>query len=159
MYIKGIDAAFMNPYNVLQALPHITYAYDTENGSFVMLSNDLTHEPMLLQKPSYTPEMVVDNSMYDINNEEYYVLNGVTLKMETEFQNIHYQTNMAAMILLGQWFEYLKGNDVYDNTRIILVSDHGQTVAQIEELYDVEGLLDYEVYMPLLMVKDFDAKE
>ena len=33
--------------------------------------------------------------------------------------------NAASYILLSKWFDYLKANGVYDNTRIIIVSDHG----------------------------------
>lgn len=40
---------------------------------------------------------------------------------------------MAAMLRLGEWFDYLREEGVYDNTRIILVSDHGYRLEQIEE--------------------------
>ena len=157
-YAEGINELFMKSYNVLKALPHIT-SFEENKGSFIIITNDLTHEPMLLQEPNYTPEMIVDNSMYYANSTERFTLDGVTLKMENEKQVSHYQTNMAAIIVLGEWLDYLRENDVYDNTRIIIVSDHGRNVAQIEGLYDEESLLDYEFFMPLLLVKDFDAKE
>lgn len=65
------------------------------------------------------------------------------------------------MLQLGNWFDYLRENDVYDNTRIIIVSDHGRALFQLEELIlgDNDDLKDVEFYYPLLMVKDFDSEE
>ena len=54
--------------------------------------------------------------------------------MENERQVTHYQSNMAAMLQLGRWFDYLRENGVYDNTRIIVMSDHGGTMGQFPEL-------------------------
>lgn len=158
-YAEGINEGFMNSYNVLKELPYIT-SFEENRGSFIIMTNDLTHNPMLLQEPAYTPEIIVDNSTFDVNHTDRFTVDGVTLKMENEMQVTHYQTNMAAIIILGKWLDYLRENDVYDNTRIIIVSDHGRDVGQIEGLYDEEGgPFDYEFYMPLLLVKDFDAKE
>ena len=54
-----------------------------------------------------------------------YTVNGKTMDMTQTAQIIHYHVNMAAYIEHGNWFDYLRENGVYDNTRIILVSDHG----------------------------------
>ena len=67
---------------------------------------------------------------------------------------IHYQTNMAAMLQLGKWFDYMRENGVYDNTRIILVSDHGKDLNQDNSFKLADGT-DKALYYPLLMVKDF----
>ena len=80
--------------------------------------------------------------------------------MENERQVIHYQSNMAAMIQLGKWFDYLRENGVYDNTRIIIVSDHGRNLGQLDDaiyhLIDGEDFYS-EYFRALLMVKDFNA--
>ena len=70
----------------------------------------------------------------------------------------YYQINMAAMIQLGKWFDYMRENDVYDNTRIILVADHGGSVRGVEEQYRL-GERDIDSFYPLLMVKDFNSRE
>ena len=49
-------------------------------------------------------------------------------------------------------------NGVYDNTRIILVSDHGQPLAHADEFMLEDGN-DRSFFNPLLMVKDFNSKE
>ena len=80
--------------------------------------------------------------------------------METVEQMGHYHVNMAAMLQLGKWFDYLREHDVYDNTRIIIVSDHCRALGHIEDLIlEKNGqIIDLERYYPLLMVKDFDSQ-
>ena len=118
------------------------------------MCNDTTHSPCLLQEPDYVPALNVDNTAYDVNMAERYTVNGVTLPMYDVQQVIHYHANMATYLKLGEWFDYLREQGVYDNTRIILVGDHGKGLAQYD-LY-CNGV-DMEYYLPLLMVKDFDA--
>ena len=50
--------------------------------------------------------------------------------------------------------DYLKERGVYDNTRIIIVADHGRTLGQFEDLL-VSEELDVQGYHPVLLVKDF----
>jgi arylsulfatase A-like enzyme len=64
---------------------------------------------------------------------------------------------MAAMLQLAEWFDYMRENDVYDNTRIILVSDHGRDLYQLEDLVLDDGT-DASRFYPLLMVKDFESE-
>ena len=157
----GLDYQFMYPYNVLKSLPRITSVTETENGSFVFLTNDSTHDIMMLQLPGYTPEMEVDNSVYMDAFRKGLTVDGVTLKVENELSVMHYQCNMAALMALGNWFDYLREIDVFDNTKIILVADHGLALLQNEELvhHEDDVRLEPENYFPLMMVKDFDQKE
>ena len=77
--------------------------------------------------------------------------------MEDYLSYAHYQCAMSACIILGQWFDYLRSNDLYDNTRIIIVSDHGYSFHQFDDL-DLPDLgYDGEQLNPVLLVKDFDA--
>lgn len=155
----GMSAAFMEPYNVLVNLPYMTQVTEDGSNTFLYLANDAAHEPMMLQMPSYEPAMQVDNTAYYASNQDSFTVNGRTLNMETDRQLIHYQSNMAVMLQLGKWFDYLREQDVYDNTRIILVSDHGQHLGHLDELVldESSSLYDVEMYYPLLMVKDFES--
>ena len=81
----------------------------------------------------------------------------MTLRLETEEQLSHYHANMAALIQIGQWLNYLRENRVYDNTRIIIVSDHGKDLGQIDALTYHNGNVSGELHAPLLMVKDFNS--
>ena len=157
---RGMYAGFLNPYAVLDNLPEMTEIVDDAN-TFLYLVNDTTHEPVLLQTPDYEPQYLVDNVDYDAANTDRFTIDGRTLEMEEKEQMTHYHVNMAALLKLGEWFDYLRENDLYDNTRIILVSDHGYDVRHLKEqlLTDSNGNVhDLERYFPLLMVKDFDSE-
>lgn len=158
---NGLTEAFMESYNVISNLSYMTDVSEDETNTLLIMTNNTTHEPMLLQEPEYTPAVFLDNREYDEENKERFTVNGKTLNMTTALQMSHYQTNMAVMIQLGKWFDYLRENDIYDNTRIILVADHGYGLAHINELiFNMEsGGIDVELYFPLLMVKDFDSEE
>ena len=150
----GYSQVFAESYPVLKKLPDITTINEGSQNTFFMMANDTTHSPCILQEPDYVPALNVDNTAYDFDMGRRYTLNGVTMEMATEVQVTHYHVNMAAYLQLGQWFDYLREMGVYDNTRIILVSDHGRNLSQFD--ITCEGQ-DMEFFMPLLMVKDFDA--
>mgnify|MGYP001026727981 FL=1 len=152
----GTNTAFMDAYNVLANLPQITHADAQAQGAFLIMANNTTHDPMMLQEPEYVPQASVDNTEYEALHSDRFTVNGVTLHMDDELDYTHYQSNVAAMQLLGQWFDYLRKNDLYDNTRIILVSDHGRELMQLNELVLADGT-DLERFYPLLMVKDFNS--
>ena len=156
---EGTSLDFLDSYNVLLNLPAITSFTQEETNTFLMMTNDITHCPTLLQEPDYVPASVVDNTAYDQANADRFTLNGRTMKVENFLQMSHYQINMAAMLRLADWFDYLRENDVYDNTRIILVSDHGNYLHHFEDLAfnTSTKAMDLLCYLPLLMVKDFDS--
>ena len=156
----GIDAAFMDAYNVLTSMSAITKVTEEQTNTFQMMSNDTTHMFTLLQAGDYVPALQVDNTRYDAENADRFTLDGRKLKVESAFQMAHYHVNMASMLRLGEWFDYLREQGVYDNTKIILVSDHGYPHGQTEELFmDLPNrFVDVSGYFPLLMVKDFGAE-
>lgn len=157
----GIDDTFMRAYNTLVNLSNMTVITESKENTFAMMMNDITHMPVLLQEPEYIPSHKVDNTEYDNNHKERFIYNGVELKMDDEQQMKHYQINMATLMLLGDWFDYLRGNNVYDNTRIIIVSDHGRGLWHIDDylLSNGEEEDTIEYYYPLLMVKDFNSRD
>lgn len=153
----GLSSTFMKPYNVLSNLSNMTKITKENKNTYVSMVNNTAHEPMLLQEPDYVPQYNVDNTEYDAANTDRFTVNGVTLEMESALQISHYQTNMAVMMQLGNWLDYLRANNVYDNTRIIIVSDHGRDLYHTEELN--LGQEDASRYLPLLLVKDFGSAE
>lgn len=152
----GLAATFMEPYNVLESLPYITDISAGDDNTFLMMTNDTTHEPMLLQEPEYKPAQHVDNTEYETKNADRFTVDGVTLKIETDFQMIHYHANMAALLELGNWFDYMRDQGIWDNTRIIITADHGKNLHQLEEL-ELDNGFDVLGCYPLLMVKDFNS--
>lgn len=156
----GILAKCMDSYTVLENLSDITTVTD-EGNTFLMMANDTTHEPMLMQEPEYVPAANIDNNEYDEDHADRFTLNGEELHFKKSWTLAHYETNMAALLRIGEWLQYLKDEGVYDNTRIIITADHARGLGQLDNLVLDDGsnfLLDAEFYYPLLLVKDFGAE-
>ncbi len=150
--------SFIRAYSVLKNLENLTKIQDTDKNTLLLLANLTTHEQTELQKPAYKPAAKVDNTKYNADHiNDYYTIDGQVLKLNPGWQEQHYDVNMAALIKLGEWFDYLKEQGVYDNTRIILVSDHGYGFDQLEKLKIDSVNFDAMWVNPLLMVKDFNA--
>jgi hypothetical protein len=125
-------------YAALDYLPELTNIDSRTSGNFVMIFNEITHDPVFLQSPDYVPVTVVTG-----------IGNGIFS------DDPHYHVNMAAFLLLGKWFDYLKENGIYDNTRIIVVSDHGFNVNTGQNYFSLPDGNRLEKYTSLLLFKDF----
>jgi len=151
---------FLRSFSVLSKFRDLTKIENDDRNYFLMMDNESTHNPCTLQLPDYTLTSEADNSKYLDSWREQFSENGVVkVHMDTTTQQGHYFINMASFLQLSKWFDYLKEQNVYDNTRIILVSDHGFSMGQFDSLLPGGGLPDVEGYNPLLMVKDFSSKE
>ena len=149
-YNKWDDSArFVDNYSVIDYLPELTDFYDDNSakGTLVLLDNEATHEPIILQAPEYEYSKNVTNAGNSIlkDNTEFSTMCGI-FKRYTEF------------------FDYLKQNGVYDNTRIIVVSDHGMYDSGdnhkgATKVFKTGASLPFsEVnFAATLMVKDFDT--
>ncbi|MBR6703917.1 MAG: membrane protein insertase YidC [Lachnospiraceae bacterium] len=154
---KGLHQPFLNAYSVLCSLPAMSRISDGDENTFMMMVNYTAHEPNLLQEPQYEPAQEVNNLLYDANQSRF-TYNGRTLRVEKITQMAHYQVNMAALMRLGIWMDFLKESGVYDNCRIIIVSDHGRDLGLLDEMkFGSENYEDVMTYNPLLMVKDFNV--
>lgn len=84
--------------------------------------------------------------------------------LDNPYQISHYHVNMAAFLKLAEYFEMLKKEGVYDNTRIIIVSDHGRDIGDnIMPYVDYtnddgeDASIDTCWFDCALMVKDFGS--
>ncbi len=157
----GCNKSFLKNYFALSNMSTMTEITESGKSTYLFLSNDTTHEPMLLQAPEYIPLNEVDNTQYDAEHADRFTLDGKTLNFANEECLAHYHINAAALIQIGNWLDYLRESGVYDNTRIIITADHGRNLRSFEN-YEFENF-DYmsqtaESFYPLLLVKDFDAK-
>ena len=152
----GVATAFTNPYNVLRNMTTMMQTSEDSTNTFLLMTNDTTHEPIMLQEPEYEPAQHVNNTEYEKAHADRFTVDGKTLKMENPVDMAHYQTNMAAMIQLGRWFDAMKAAGVYDNTKIIIIADHGRQLGEVEGLFLKDGY-DMEANYPLFMVKDFNS--
>jgi hypothetical protein len=155
-----INRTFMDSYSTLTHLIGMTQIEDDDSDNVLIMQNSTTHDVTLLKTPEYEPEDGISTTMYlsgEIDPHVEYV-DDVSMELMNQDQTAHYQTNVASLAQLAKWFEYLKENDCWDNTRIILVSDHGRDLGQFDNMQFSNGL-DVEAYNPLLMVKDFGATQ
>ena len=156
---SGYMESFIQEKTVLDNLDDMLEITSDPTNCFFMLANGTTHEPTLLTEPDYTPAVFVDNTEYDNAHEDRFTVNGVTMHMDTSYLTYAaYECNMAACIALGEWFDYLRENGLYDNTRIIIVSDHGdERLTQFDDLLVEDLRFDAQSVNPILMVKDFGS--
>ena len=153
------DLTFLMEYEVLRSLGNLTKVHDYSRDTLLMLDNGATHEQTILQEPEYYPVRNPNNDAYDEIHADRFLAGSCAIRMDTDFQMAHYHVNMAALMLIGDWLTQLKELGVYDNTRIIIVSDHGgYKLFQIEEGRLSESGEDIATYNPLLLVKDFGAR-
>lgn len=127
---------FLDSYSELKMLKKLTQITE-EGNNFTMMQNSTTHEPVELSTDSY-----------DVTEE----MPATSLNTYGGELNVH----IASIQELEEWFDYLKEQGVYDNTRIIICGDHGTPA--YDERYEYEETIgDLGSYNPLLLVKDFNA--
>jgi hypothetical protein len=128
-------------YASLYYLSDITGITDENKNYSAIFFNNLTHEPAFMEAPDYKPSNNFEN------------------RGKGPFAGeSHYHINMASFVLLAKWFDFLKESGVYDNTRIIIVSDHGAGLHVFPKKTTLPNGHTLESYAALLMVKDFDAE-
>ena len=155
----GVNETFLKPYAVLQSLSSITRVTREGKNTFLLMTNDTTHEPMLLREPDYVPAMSVDNTEYDAEHAERRSFDGRTARLDRETDMIHYHANMASLLQIAAWLDTLREEGVYDNTRIIIASDHGRGLPRFESTAFGRRDRGVTFFNPLLLVKDFGARE
>lgn len=151
----GNNGEFLDAYYVLENMQEMTRISSSDSDTFLLMFNNTTHEPALLQTPDYVPSAAVNNIDYDAAQTSRFERANGGIRVDSVETLGHYHINMAALLQLGNWFDYLRENGVYDNTKIILVADHGSGLKLDPTL--VQNGIDPGTFFPLLMVKDVDA--
>ena len=138
----GLDDLFVRQYATVDALPFITEITDDPKGRYNSFDSELPHEEVVLHLPDYIPVEQPEKSDY-----------------VAPVENVkQYHVNAASMRLIARWLAYLKAQGVYDNTRIVIVSDHGASsrrTAPDNLALPLGKHLDQ--YRALLLYKDFNA--
>ena len=136
-----LSTTTLDCYASLDYLPQITDISDNDSNTYTSIVNDLTHDAVMFQYPDYIPAAEVTN-----RGDGYFS------------QESTYHVNIAALLLVGKWLKFLQEQGVYDNTRIIIVSDHGWKIYS-----DYNGNIELpnngklSAFHSLLLVKDFEA--
>lgn len=121
-YTDMVD--YISYYSVLDYLPELTAFDGSDAGDFVLLQTMATHTSIELQAPDFVPAKEVTDR-------------GPLGNAFGGYASI--SSNAAFLRRLAEWMDYLRRNDCYDNTRIIVVADHGIGGANIENLFFYGG--------------------
>lgn len=135
--------AFTKNFSALYLLPDFT-EFSNESNTYTFIGNDTPHEWFYLNAPYYTEESA---EKIQIINSSYEFVDNRELKA--------YQVNMATYKAIGNFLDYLKENDCYDNTRIIIVSDHGRDLSL--QSFDESVVENGSWLNCLLLYKDFNS--
>ena len=138
--IRGPEKYLIDAYASLAYLKDITN-FNSSKNTFTLINNELPHVRYYLQYPNYEYSREITN--YGINK----------FGDSDSFKSYH--TAMASILLIGKYINHLKQAGVYDNTRIIIVSDHGNNYATMPDCNDFQNK-NVVPFNPLLMVKDFN---
>ncbi len=130
-------------YSVLDSITN--FININENGNYYnMIYNLTTHDPYYFNS-DFLPHLIVK----DIDNKD---LNMYGSEVNARF----FYANVAAINSLIKIIKYLKYNNIYNNTKIIVVSDHG---ADVYNNYLYSNNLSFVAYInPILMFKDFNSE-
>ena len=113
---------------------------DNKEKTLNIFMNSITHEGGYYNQKFYPQEIPV---VYDEKEISHF-----GSADNTEYSYVL----MSAMQQLIKWFEFIKKENLYDNTKIIIVSDHGGSYKSRKANSGMEP------YNPLLMFKDFNER-
>jgi len=131
---------FIHSYAILDFLTDLT-SLDSGGQTALLITNETTHNAVWLQGQEFKPSEIpstIGNSIYASAGT--------------------YHSNTALYLKLGEWFDFLRKNGVYDNTRIIIIADHGSDAGNLisNEPLSIKGETR-EAYNPVFLYKDFNA--
>ena len=116
-----------------------------QNGNYYnSLYNIITHEPAFFSSdflPHLELNEVADNDMIIYKDD-------ISVR--------HFYANVASINCITNFITYLKENNIYDNTKIIIVSDHGAGLNTT--IFKDKNISFINACNSLLMYKDFNSK-
>ena len=133
--VQESSSDFANWFSILYYLPKIMKT-DSDVPTLSILANECTHSSE-------------DISMYKIEPKYQYSIDDNAYKIDT-----------VALIEIGKFADFLRKEGCYNNTRIIVVSDHG-IGKKLDKVYNPETFNGYKKdrLNPVLLVKDFNSNE
>lgn len=137
----------LKPWSTLEYLPELSRFQEQSTFSFIY--NMTTHEERGIDSHYKMSPAKIDYPEEDI---EHFGSEGTTA---------YAYTDIASMKKVGEWLKWMKDNEVYDNTQIIIVADHGRegTYSSLIPLADQKGdAIPFNAFFPLLLYKPFQGE-
>ena len=130
---------YINSFSSLYFLDELT-DFTSKKDTYSFIGNDSTHQPVLLDSTLLKSGTKTDSFVSNYPSQD-----------DSTYK--HYSVFVAALRAVGNWLDYLRDNDVYDNTRIIIVSDHGFYL-------NTPGVSSLAAQCnPLFLYKDFNSND
>jgi hypothetical protein len=128
---------------------YISKIKETSKGSFNFITSNITHDAPVNRNMNNTFQGVIPK--YSQQDEK---------RFKSKNMASHYYLAKEALTRASVWFKWLKDKNIYDNTKIIIVSDHGVPSAfnPMFKTQKTNNGIYYGGYHPILMVKDFNQK-
>ena len=125
-----------NFYDIFSSLYYLDKQTDflSKKDNYLFICSDTPHEPHIM-------------------DSEYLRISTKTGSVE----KAHYDVNVATMLQVKKYLDYLRENGAYDNSRIIIVADHGANL-KLKSFNGFSDGISPSAYNPLLLVKDFNSK-
>ena len=143
---NNIDMSFLNAYSSLENLCNETEF--VSNGDCInIIANNTTHE-----EPNDSDIQFIRRGEL-IPLAKQYCLNGYTAK--------HFYANYLAHESCAKFFRFLKDNNCWNNSRIIIAGDHGRYSMHTIDMDFLKGFdgtgISPQSLIPLIMMKDFNS--
>lgn len=145
----GDTSEFITNFSSLYYLRNLT-DFSSDEKNFIFIGNDTPHFKTYLNTQDYDEISInkeKEDNVFSILN-----INDDDLIMK-------YHAFIATLKQIALWIDYLRENGCYDNTRIVITSDHGvdnniKSGSSEETKFYNQTMLYFN---PLLMVKDFNS--
>ena len=141
-----ITMAFIDSYSALQNIKEEVEFVEDKNCINIIVNN-ITHEP-----PKQSDIKILQKEFL-IPLADKYCLNEYTAE--------HFYANYLAHEECARFFRFLKENNCYNNSRIIIAGDHGRYSMKTKDMNFLEDFTGTgfrpEELIPLMMMKDFNS--
>lgn len=132
------DQHLIDDLSVLYYLPQLT-DFTSDKPAYAFIDNETTHSVEYMNYPECDRMIETDDSV--------------------SYETMQYHTNIAAYRTVSTWLNYLRENNCYDNTRIIIVADHAVHIG-INEFENLNPKTQLgEKLNCILLVKDFNSND
>ncbi len=153
VWFAGLSSVAVNHIDVIREISysrawrHISEIKDNIGGSFNFITSNLTHHVPINRNMNNTFQGVIPK--YSSSDEK---------RFKDKYSASHYYLALEALKQSSLWFKWLKDNNIYNNTKIIITADHGATAAfnPMFKTQRNENGVKYGGYHINLMVKDFN---
>lgn len=146
-----VSDTFMKEFAELYYLPELT-AVDVDTPTFNFFYNCTSHEYETLRE-GFIPGSIDEEHPAASTGSYQWVADSPVYY--NDFQAYH--SNGAALVQVQKYLEWMKEQGVYDNTRIIIVSDHGMPLP-LQIFSEIDDPSRLAAFNSLMLVKDFDAR-